>query len=93
MRVFVSLTIACLIGLFVLTIAAGLTGSLAVAAIFAVLVAPLVGLVAWRRSVAFVDFAASSRALTTASCVAVVVTVVMLSRLTVFIVDPSRPSY
>lgn len=88
-----SLFVACLIALFVLTVVAGLTGSLAIAAILTIVVAAIVGLLAWKRVARLLDMTASSRALTTASCVAAVVAVVVISRLTIFIVDPSRPSY
>src|SRR4030095_15729695 len=49
--------------------------------------------IAWKRFASSIDWTATSRAFTAASAVAAVVAVVVLARLTVFIVDPSRPSY
>ena len=92
-RAAVSVFVASLIGLFALTAVAGLTGSMGAAAAAAVAIAAVAGAIAWKRFASSIDWAASSRALIFASAAAAVVTVVMLTRLTVFIVDPSRPSY
>ena len=92
-RAAVSVFVASLIGLFALTAVAGLTGSMGAAAAAAVAIASVASAIAWKRFASSIDWAASSRALIFASAAAAVVTVVMLTRLTVFIVDPSRPSY
>jgi alpha-1,2-mannosyltransferase len=91
-RAAVSAFVASLIGLFALTAVAGLTGSLGGAAAAAVAAASVAGAITWQRFSPSIDWAASSRAFQTASAVAAVVAVVMLARLTVFIVDPSRTS-
>jgi alpha-1,2-mannosyltransferase len=89
----VSLFVASLVALFAFTAVAGLTGSLVVAAIAAIGIALVAGLVVWKRFARSIDWAAAPRVFSAASAVAAVVAVVMLARLTVFIVDPSRPSY
>jgi alpha-1,2-mannosyltransferase len=92
-RAAVSAFVASLIGLFALTAVAGLTGSLGAAAAAAVAVASVAGAIVWKRFASSIDWSASSRALTFASAAAAVVAVVVLARMAVFIVDPSRPSY
>ena len=85
-----TLFVAWLIALFALAIAAGVTGSLGVAVTCAIVAALVAVPIVRKRLAPSVDLKASPRGLKIASCVAAVVAVVMLSRMTVFIVDPSR---
>ena len=92
-RALVALFIASLTAIFAFTAAAGLTGSARAAAFPAVVIAVIVGVMLWKRPVVELDWTTCSRALTVLSCVAAVVALTLLSRLTVFMVDPSKASY
>ena len=83
---------ACLVALFLFAAVAGLSGSIAIAAPVALLAA-VASAVAWKRFVRSPAPASSSRALVIASGIAVVAAVIVLGRLTIFIVDPSRTGY
>ena len=93
MRTLVACAIGFAFGLFAFTIAAGASGSMVTATIIAVIVAALVG-VAWRaRPFVPIDESASPRGLKIVALVATIAALVQLTRLTVFMVDPSKPGY
>jgi hypothetical protein len=93
MRAFVTASLASGAGIFAFSAGAGLTGSWIAATAIAVLVA---GLVAWwaHRSLSpWLDEAACSRGLKILSAVASVAALILLGRLTVFMVAPSQVGY
>ncbi len=92
-RALVALFVACLSAIFALTAAAGLTGSVAAAAVAAVATAVMVGVLLWKRPVVDPDWTGHSRAFAVLSCVAAVVALAEISRLAVFMVDPSKVWY
>jgi hypothetical protein len=73
--------------------AAGVTGSLRLSSVIALVVAGTVARMLWTHAPAPLDAAPPARAYARASAVMAFVGLIMLSRLTVFIVDPSNTSY
>jgi len=86
-----SLGFAC--GIFAFTIAAGVVGSPVAASVIAVIVAALIAWAWRRRPFVPIDEAACSRGLKIVALVATIAALVQLTRLAVFMVDPSKPGY
>jgi len=93
MRTLVACSLGGASGIFAFTIAAGLTGSTPVALILGLLAAGLIAWVSRGRSIVPLDESASSRGLTIVAVVATIVALVQLTRLAVFMVDPSQRGY
>lgn len=87
-----TLFVSGLVVLFVFAAAAGISGSSVVAAVAAAGAAMAVAAFG-NRFVPSAGAGSSSRGLRVAAAVAAAVALLMLARVTVFIVDPSRPSY
>src|SRR2546426_4752959 len=93
MRTLVASSLGVAGGIFAFTIAAGITGSPAAAAVIALIVAGLVTWACRTRPIIPLDEAACSRGLKIVAAVATIAALVQLARLSVFMVDPSRPGY
>jgi hypothetical protein len=94
LRPLVALALATATGIFALTAAVGLTGSVAVAIPVAGVAAVLVvGWVVAKRGAIPLDETACSRGLKVLSALATLLALVQLARLAVFMVDPSLVSY
>jgi alpha-1,2-mannosyltransferase len=85
--------VAGVVALFVFAAAAGLSGSFVIAAIATLLVAPATGAIAGKRFLPSVDQPSIPRALRIAGALAATLALLILARLTIFITDPSKPSY
>ena len=90
LRTLVAISLSLATGIFAVAAAEGLTGSFVVAALAGVVAAG--GVIWWLRrpSILPLDPGACSRGLKIASAVATVVALVLLARLAVFMIDPSR---
>jgi alpha-1,2-mannosyltransferase len=93
LRTLVTLALAAVTGIFALTAAVALAGSLAVALPLAGVAVLVVGWVGGKRGAIPLDETACSRGLKVLSALATVLALVQLTRLAVFTVDPSRVSY
>src|SRR5262245_62687780 len=80
-------------GVFALAAAAGLTGSLATAAVGGVVVGLAVGWLIATRPVLPMDEGATSRPLKAVAAIAALAAAVQLARLTVFMVSAAHPGY
>jgi hypothetical protein len=92
-RATAALFLAIVSGLFTFALIAGATSSNLLAAGGAAIVATATGLSAWRRGAQSVPWTVSPRAFTILCAITSIVAVVGLTRLTVFMVDPSRVGY
>ena len=93
MRALVASSLGIAAGIFAFTAGAGLTGSWLAASLIAAFVAALVFLLVHRRPIIPLDEGACSRGLKIVSGIATLLALVMLARLAVFTVDPSRVGY
>ena len=89
-RAFIALIVALATGIVALTAGFGLTGSAPAAIAAAVLGALLAGWVAWRRPIVAIDTSGLPRRLVILSSLATIGALVVLGRLAVFMIDPSR---
>ena len=90
MRTFVASSLGIATGIFGFAAGAGITGSWLAAALIGTVAAGLVALWVHRGSGLVLDPAACSRSLKIVSAVATMVALILLTRLTVFMVDPSQ---
>jgi hypothetical protein len=88
-----ALSLACAFGIFAFAAAMGLAGSRMVAVIAAAAVAAFIAWLCWRHPIVSLDEAASSRALKVISGLATIATLIQLTRLCVFIVNPGAVDY
>ena len=93
MRMVVALFLGIAAGVFAFAAGAGLTGSWLAAALVAVVTAGLASLGVLFRPIVTLDEAACSRGLKAVSGVAALAALIVLGRLTVFMVDPTRVGY
>ena len=93
MRAFIAVALAIAAGICAFAIAEGLSGSLPVALLIAVLAACLTGFWIWSRPIIALDEAACSRGLRIVSGLATVAALVQLAHLTVFMVAPAQVAY
>jgi hypothetical protein len=93
MRALVASSLGITAGIFGFAAAAGLTGSLVVAAWIAAPAAGLVAGIVYKHPIVALDEASCSGGLKTVSSVAALVALVQLARLAVFMVDPSQVGY
>jgi len=93
MRTLVACAIGFACGIFAFTIAAGIVGSLVAASVIAIIVAAIIAWACRARPFVPIDEAACSRGLKIVALVATVAALVQLTRLAVFMVDPSKPGY
>ncbi|MBI1797406.1 MAG: DUF2029 domain-containing protein [Candidatus Eisenbacteria bacterium] len=93
MRTVVACSLAVAAGLFTFAIVAGLALGSPAAFVIAVIVAGIVGWAGRTRAIVPLDEAACSRGLRIVAAVAAIAALVQLARLTVFMVDPSRPGW
>ena len=93
MRTLVACAIGFACGIFAFTIAAGIVGSLVAASVIAIIIAAIIAWACRARPFVPIDEAACSRGLKFVALVATVAALVQLTRLAVFMVDPSKPSY
>ena len=91
MRALVAAVLAIVAGLFAFAAGAGLTGSPGAAALIGASVVALTGWLVYARRIVTLDEASCSRALRIVSAVAALAAVAVLARLTVFMLDPTRP--
>jgi alpha-1,2-mannosyltransferase len=89
----VALCIAAATATFTFAVVAGVTESRVIALLSAVVIAGGVGLWQWRRPTAPIDVGGCSRAFLAVSLAAAVLALVLLSRLTVFMIDSTRTEY
>jgi len=89
----VALCIAAATAIFTFAVVAGVTESRVIALLSALVIAASVGLWQWRRPTVPIDVGGCSRAFLAVSLVAAVLALVLLSRLTVFMIDPARTEY
>jgi hypothetical protein len=89
-RVGATLFFAYLAALFGFAVFAGATGSTLLAAGCATVVAAAAGFSAWRRSARSLPWTGSPRAFSVSCGIVAVIAAVLLTRLTIFMVDPSR---
>jgi len=90
MRLLAALAVAVCTGLVALSAAVGLTGSTPVAAAAAALLAPVAGWLAWRRPILPIESAPRARGLEIVSGVATICALIVLTRLAIFMIDPSK---
>jgi hypothetical protein len=88
-----ALCIAAATAVFTFAVVAGVTESRVIALLSAVVIAAGVGLWQWRRPTVPIDVGGCSRALLAVSLAAAVLALALLSRLTVFMIDPARTGY
>jgi alpha-1,2-mannosyltransferase len=93
MRTLVACAIGFACGIFAFTIAAGIVGSLVAASVIAIIIAAIIAWACRARPFVPIDEAACSRGLRIVALVATVAALVQLTRLAVFMVDPSKPGY
>ena len=88
-----ALCIAAATAIFTFAVVAGVTESRVIALLSAVVIAAGVGLWQWSRPTVPIDVGGCSRAFLAVSLVAAVLALVLVSRLTVFMIDPARTGY
>jgi alpha-1,2-mannosyltransferase len=79
--------------IFTFAVIAGVTESRVIALLSAVVIAASVGLWQWSRPTVPLDVSGCSRAFLGVSLVAAVLALILVSRLTVFMIDPARTGY
>ena len=89
----VALSLGLAAGIFTLPVVVGLTGSLGGAVVLGAVVVVLTTLASRRWPIVPLEPAACSRGLTILSAVATILALVLLTRLTVFMIDPSKAEY
>jgi len=88
-----ALSIAAVTAIFTFAVVAGVTESRIVSLLSALVIAASVGLWQLRRPTVPIDVGGCSRAFLAVSLVAAVLALVLISRLTVFMIDPARTGY
>jgi len=88
-----ALSIAAVTAIFTFAVVAGVTESRIVSLLSALVIAAGVGLWQLRRPTVPIDVGGCSRAFLAVSLVAAVLALVLISRLTVFMIDPARTGY
>ena len=92
-RVLITLSLAYAFGIFTFAAAMGLTGSRLISATVATCIAAFVAWFCWRHPIVSLDEAASSRPLKVISGLATLAALILLTRLCIFIVNPTAVGY